>query len=423
MEVITFQDFERPVNVSGYDPKGPVDMALKTVFSGMAYNVPGSGKVVIIIVHQAINIPHLPHNLLNPMQVRVNDVVVNEAPKFQCANFINLSYTITVKGENLNAELVIPLDLFGVVSCFTTRKLTQEEFVTCDRYELTYENPVYDPSGLSYAKQEAAMMDSRGELKVVEEKHPLRRQLCPVHMDEKFSDTIIKLQTLSLILDDSSLLQEMMSHVHISEVSMPSLMADIRDGGGVDVVTLAKNFGIGIEAAKITRLVTTKKEVKWMIHPSLSVRLRTNYRQLRYRRLPVTCFTDTMFSNSNSRQGKKAAQVFCTADGWTSIFPMAKEKDAHGALSLLFHPDGIPNVMVMDGAKAHIQGDFQRKLREAGCHIKQTDPYTPKSNAAVGSIRELKRGIGREMVRSGAPKRIWDNCSVREIYIRSSTAL
>jgi hypothetical protein len=52
MEVITFQDFERPVNVSGYDPKGPVDMSLKTVSSGIAYNVPGSGKVVILIVHQ-----------------------------------------------------------------------------------------------------------------------------------------------------------------------------------------------------------------------------------------------------------------------------------------------------------------------------------------------------------------------------------
>jgi hypothetical protein len=40
MEVITFQDFERPVNVSGYDPKGPVAMSLKTVYFGMAYDVP-----------------------------------------------------------------------------------------------------------------------------------------------------------------------------------------------------------------------------------------------------------------------------------------------------------------------------------------------------------------------------------------------
>jgi hypothetical protein len=107
----------------------------------------------------------------------------------------------------------------------------------------------------------------------------------------------------------------MTSHVHIYEVNMSSLTADIRDGGGVDVATLAKNFGIGIEAAKRTRLVTTQRGVKRMIHPSLSVRLRKNDRQLRYLRLPVTCFTHTMFSKSKSRQGNKAAQVFCTANG------------------------------------------------------------------------------------------------------------
>jgi hypothetical protein len=173
MEVITFQDFERPVNVSGYDPKGPVAMALKSVSAGMAYDVPGSGRVVIIIVHQEINLPHLPYNLLNPMQMRLNDVVVNETPKLQCDNPTNISHTITVKVDNMNDELIIPLDLRGVVSCFTTRNPTQEEFDTCDRYELTYESPVYDLIGLSYAEQEAAMMDARGQLKVAEDKHPL----------------------------------------------------------------------------------------------------------------------------------------------------------------------------------------------------------------------------------------------------------
>jgi hypothetical protein len=324
MEVITFQDFEHPVNISGYDPKGPVAMDLKTVSVGMAYNVTGSGSIVIIIVHQAIKLPHLPHNLLNPVQMRLNGVVVNKTPKFQCTNPTNLSHTITVKGENINDEMIIPLDLRGVVSCFTTRNPTQEEFDTCDRYESTYESPVYDPSGSSYAEQEDAMMDSRGKLKVTEDKHPLRRQRCPVHMAETFSDTTIKLQALSLTLDDSSLLQEMTSHVHISEVNISSLTADMRDGGGVDVTNLANNFWIGIEAAKRTCLVTTQRGVKRMIHPSLSVRFRTNDRQLRYGRLPVTCSTDTMFLNSKSRQGNKAAQVFCTANGWTIAFPMAK---------------------------------------------------------------------------------------------------
>jgi hypothetical protein len=51
MEVITFQDFNLPVNVSGCDPKGPVAMALKTVSAGMEYDVLESVRVVIIIVH------------------------------------------------------------------------------------------------------------------------------------------------------------------------------------------------------------------------------------------------------------------------------------------------------------------------------------------------------------------------------------
>jgi hypothetical protein len=206
MGVITFQNFKRPVNVSGYDPKGPVAVALKTVSAGMAYDVPGSGRVVIIIVHQAIKLPYLPHNVLNPVQMRLNNVVVNETPKFQCANPTNIWHTITVKGDNMNDELIIPLDLRGVVSCFTTRKPTQEEFDTCDRYELTYESPVYDPSVSSYAEQEAVVMDSRGQLKVALDKQPLRSQICPVHMAETFRDTTIKLQALSLTLDDSSLL-------------------------------------------------------------------------------------------------------------------------------------------------------------------------------------------------------------------------
>jgi hypothetical protein len=201
-----------------------VDVALKTVSTGMSYDVPGSGRVLIIIVHQAINLPHLPHNLLNPMQMRLK-------PKFQCVNPTNISHTITVKGENMNDELIIPLDLRDVVSCLTTRKPTQEEFDTYDRYELTYESPVYDLSRSSYAEQEAAVMDSREQLKVTEGKHPLRRQTCPVHMAETFSDTTIKMQAISLTLDDSSLLQQMTSHVHISEVNMSSLKADMCDGG------------------------------------------------------------------------------------------------------------------------------------------------------------------------------------------------
>jgi hypothetical protein len=57
--------------------------------------------------------------------------------------------------------------------------------------------------------------------------------------------------------------------------------------------------------------------------------------------------------------------------------------------------DGFTTVMVMDGSKTQTEGKFRRKLRDAGCHIKQTDPHTQSSNMGEGGMRELKRGVGR----------------------------
>jgi hypothetical protein len=93
---------------------------------------------------------------------------------------------------------------------------------------------------------------------------------------------------------------------------------------------------------------------------------------------------------------------------------MKKEKEPHEALYLLFHRDGVPNFMVVDGAKAKVEGEFRRKLRDAGCHIKQTEPRTQSSNMGEGGVRELKKGVGQQMLRSGCPKRFWDECIIIE---------
>jgi hypothetical protein len=79
--------------------------------------------------------------------------------------------------------------------------------------------------------------------------------------------------------------------------------------------------------------------------------------------------------------------------------------------------------MVMDGAKAKVEGGFRRKMRDAGCHIKKTEPHTQSSNMGEGAVRELKKGVGRQMLRSGCPKRLWDDCIIREANVRSHTSL
>jgi hypothetical protein len=67
-------------------------------------------------------------------------------------------------------------------------------------------------------------------------------------------------------------------------------------------------------------------------------------------------FNDTMYSTILSRQQNKASQIVYTDFGFVRAFPMKLESEAHDALSLLFHIDGVPNGMVMDGAKAQTEG-------------------------------------------------------------------
>jgi hypothetical protein len=180
----------------------------------MGYTIPQSGQTVLLIVHQRIFSPYLNHNLLSTMQMRLHDVIVNETPKFQSLNPTKLAHSISVRGDNVEEILVIPLELHGVVSCFPTFKPTQLDFETCDRYELTYEYPEYDPSGTTFHEQEAIMMDSWGNLKVSGGFHPNRRQVCSLRQEEaevkllisKYSDTSAKLQDLSSVLYDGTLL-------------------------------------------------------------------------------------------------------------------------------------------------------------------------------------------------------------------------
>jgi hypothetical protein len=163
------------------------------------------------------------------------------------------------------------------------------------------------------------------------------------------------LQDLSIVLNNITALAELKHNVNIADLNVPSIHATMRDKGGADVATLAKNFGIGIEAATRTRLVTTQRGVRKIIHPSMNKQYTTNDSQLRYRRLPVTLFTDTMYSTIISRQCNKDAQVFYDGSGWGRSFPMKKEKESQEAIYLLFHRDGLTTVMVMEGAKSQVK--------------------------------------------------------------------
>jgi hypothetical protein len=242
-------------------------------------------------------------------------------------------------------------------------------------------------------------------------------------LSTNYSETSSKLQDLSPVIDDGTLLAELKNITTTTDLNGSLVKSEMRDKAGVDAATFAYNWGIGIEVSKRTHLVTTQMGIIRMIHPSLTKWYKTNGSQLRYRLLPVTMFTDTMYSTLLSRQHKKSAKIFCTVFGFVRAFPMKTESESHEALSFLFHRDGLPNVMMMDVSKAQVEGQFRKKLRDSGCHIKQTEAHIESSNMGEGGVRELKRGVGRQIIRSGCPNRFLDDCIIREAYVRSHTYL
>jgi ribosomal protein L31E len=400
---LVIHDFEQPVRVFGYDEAIGQATNFKTVSAIIAYIHPETGEKYMLTIHQAILIPQMKANLLSPMQLRDNDLRVNDEPKYMALNPTDDHHAIVIPGKGDDAtELRIPLALQGVISYFPSSKPTQEEYESTDLdlcLDLTYESPEWDPSSPMYGEQEAAMLDSYGRLK---DEMLMRRNISSIHREELATEFGLALQR----------------NVYVS------VMRAVKPRYSIQPSVLAKNWNIGLKTAKHTLEATLQRAVRTTIHPTLSRRFRTNDRQLRYRRLAHDMFTDTMKAGVTSwfRQNRYA-QVFTTRFGWVRVFPMQKKSQAHEALSLLAQRDGVPPVMIMDGSKEQTMGKFRQKAREMGMRIKQTEPYSPWQNAAEGAIREVKRGAVRKMTKANSPALLWDHCLELEGYIRSCTAL
>ena len=60
-------DYERPVQVDGYDPALRAK-TYSTISRVVSHNNPATGEVIHLVINRAIHIPHLDHHLLCPMQ-------------------------------------------------------------------------------------------------------------------------------------------------------------------------------------------------------------------------------------------------------------------------------------------------------------------------------------------------------------------
>ncbi len=112
----------------GYD-KSPRSKTYQTVSGVVAYDDPQTGRMLHLIINQAIHIPHLDHHLLCPMQYCVNDVTINNLHKFLAANPTNQTHALTINDpDNPLQPVILPLTLRGVTSLLNVRTVTINEF-------------------------------------------------------------------------------------------------------------------------------------------------------------------------------------------------------------------------------------------------------------------------------------------------------
>jgi hypothetical protein len=159
-------DYNRPVSVVGYD-ESLGSKTYPTVSGVVAYADPQTGRMLHLIINQAIHIPHLDHHLLCPMQCHVNDVIVNNLSKFLSTDPTDQTHALTLTDPNNPLQpVILPLTLRGVTLVFNVRSTTIDEFNSHDhlRLHLTSETLTWDPTTDLYEQQEHAMIDYSGNI-------------------------------------------------------------------------------------------------------------------------------------------------------------------------------------------------------------------------------------------------------------------
>ena len=204
----------------------------------------------------------------------------------------------------------------------------------------------------TFQHQEEALMDNKGKLHEWSNKGKnVDRYIC-------MFDTMVA----STVTECQDGLTHKLSRAQNCHIQVSVIVSGVNTKKGKAEVTpydLAKRWNIGLETAKKTLLETNQRGLRTSPNPLLSQWYSTNDRMLRYRRLPVDLFTDTLEAEIGSHRANKYAQVYAHKNTWCKAYPMAKKSDAHETLSLLFAQEGVPSTLAMDGARELVMDELR----------------------------------------------------------------
>ena len=144
------------MTVSGYDPQLG-SREFKTVSEVLEYTHPLTGQIYNLVIHQSIQIPNLDHHLLCPMQCRVNEIIINNVPKFLMKTPTPDSHSIVAHDiNNPLTPLVLPFYIDGVTSWLPVSIPSPEDwnYMMYQTIEFTAEKLDWEPNDTRFQESE-----------------------------------------------------------------------------------------------------------------------------------------------------------------------------------------------------------------------------------------------------------------------------
>ena len=390
---------------------------------------PSSGETFVLIFPQTLFFgTRMKHSLICPNQLRSFGVIVDDTPRqFDPSS----SHSITIPGHNV----VIPLQLSGVISHFSSHSPSDDELENCRRIVMCSDYP-WDPHNPSFATQERAVAHTSDVSAV----HQHGDCGCGDSGDEGLPSL---LPTPAELLSEDQFANRLISAVNIaSDDWVGDGTEGYTDGDLFDnlerrvfamslvdkesVVTkevLARRWGISLDTAHRTLRATTQRGVRAFLNPTdrrLSTRLpHLAFPMLRDRKM----YTDTLFAKVKSIRSNVCAQDWTDGNGYTLFYPLRSKEEAYTTISRMVHDmRGIPEVIVSDNSGEQSSSKWMSEIRVLRSRHHYTEPFSPWQNRAERDIQELKRGIKRATRRGRSPKRLWDYCGQWVAAIRRLTA-
>ena len=162
----------------------------------VAYDCPYQHKTFLLIFKNALHVPSMNHNLISPFIMEEAGLEVNSKPKIH-------SNEVTVGDHSFYdsaTDLRVPFQLRGIFSYFKTRSLTADEIMNCTTYDTVYLSPdsrSWNPTDSAWAEQEAALLDSNGDVPFPTIKQPTHliseqdAEICSLEAVEKAMNEVL----------------------------------------------------------------------------------------------------------------------------------------------------------------------------------------------------------------------------------------